>query len=144
MGLLFYCIDSRSFLPPKHKVIRGKRFDALIAHFKRVKKELHDTGVIKALLWMEYLQDNPEGKQYGYLFGKYLKEYRSCLSLGLHSLGVYSVLFCREEARLLNKQTGEVVVCEVFVSLLHFSGLILCEDRDAGFDRPARSYASSA
>jgi transposase len=58
-------------------VIKGQRFEALIAHFEQACKELHKTGVTKQLLWMEYLQNNPDGYQYSqycYLFARYLKD----------------------------------------------------------------------
>jgi transposase len=44
-----------------YTIIRGKRFEDLLAHFEQAKKELHKTGVTKQLLWMEYSQchENP-------------------------------------------------------------------------------------
>jgi transposase len=58
-------------------VIRGKRFEALLAHFEQACKELHKTGVTKQLLWIEYCQQQEDPyrySQYCYLFRKYLKD----------------------------------------------------------------------
>src|SRR5438067_12596434 len=60
-----------------YTIIRGKRFEALLAHFEQAKKELHKTGVTKQLLWMEYSQyheNHYKYTQYCVLFRKYLKD----------------------------------------------------------------------
>src|SRR5690349_9048590 len=35
-----------------YTLIRGKRFEALLDHFKQAQHELHKTGVTKQLLWI--------------------------------------------------------------------------------------------
>jgi transposase len=110
-------------------VIGGRRFSALLAHFEQAKGELHGTGVTRQLLWMEYLENNPDGyrySQYCYLFGKFLKntdpafhwEYRP---------GEFSQMdFAGKKLAYVDRSTGEVIECEVFVGVLPFSGLIFC------------------
>lgn len=111
-------------------VIRGKRFEALIAHFKKATEELHDTGVTKQLLWMEYLQDNADGYQYSqycYLFRKYLKDTDPAFHWE-YIPGEFTQLdYAGKKLSYVKKPTGETVVCEVFVGVLPFSGLIFCE-----------------
>src|SRR5690606_470060 len=58
-------------------VIRGERFEALMAHFEQAQKELHKTGVTRQLLWIEYCQQNENPyrySQYCFLFKKFLKD----------------------------------------------------------------------
>ena len=110
-------------------VIGRRRFAALLTHFEQAKGELHKTGVTRQLLWMEYLENNPDGyrySQYCYLFGKFLKntdpafhwEYRP---------GEFSQMdFAGKKLAYVDRSTGEVIECEVFVGVLPFSGLIFC------------------
>jgi transposase len=111
-------------------VIKGRRFEALIAHFERVQKELHNTGVTKQLLWMEYLQDNPDGYQYSqycYLFGKYLKDTDPVFHWE-YTPGEFTQLdYAGKKLSYVDKHTGEVIPCEVFIGVLPFSGLIFCD-----------------
>lgn len=111
-------------------VIRGKRFEALITHFKKATEELHDTGVTKQLLWMEYLQDNADGYQYSqycYLFRKYLKDTDPAFHWE-YIPGEFTQLdYAGNKLSYVKNLTGEVIVCEVFVGVLPFSGLIFCE-----------------
>lgn len=113
-----------------HTVIRGKRFEALVAHFEQAKEELHKTGVTRQLLWMEYLQDNADGYQYSqycYLFGRYLKETDPAFHWEYTPGEFTQVDFAGKKLAYVDKQTGEVIPCEVFVGVLPFSGLIFCE-----------------
>src|SRR5438876_419759 len=45
-------------------VIRGKRFEGLLAHFEQAQKDLHKTGVTKQLLWIEYCHQNEDPYRY--------------------------------------------------------------------------------
>lgn len=113
-----------------HTVIRGKRFEALVAHFEQAKEELHKTGVTKQLLWMEYLQDNADGYQYSqycYLFGKYLKDTDPAFHWEYTPGEFTQVDFAGKKLAYVDKLTGEVIPCEAFVGVLPFSGLIFCE-----------------
>jgi transposase len=111
-------------------VIRGKRFEALLAHFEQTKEELHKNGVTKQLLWTEYNQDNADGYQYSqycYLFGKYLKDTDPAFHWEYTPGEFTQVDFAGKKLSYVDKNTGEVIPCEVFVGILPFSGLIFCE-----------------
>lgn len=56
--------------------VAGKRIEDLAKHFKYAKNERHKTGVNKQILWIEYVEQYPDGYQYSQycnLFMKYLK-----------------------------------------------------------------------
>jgi transposase len=110
-------------------VIKGRRFEALIAHFEQACKELHKTGVTKQLLWMEYLQNNPDGYQYSqycYLFTKYLKDTDPAFHWE-YTPGEFTQMdFAGKKLSYVDKETGEIIPCEIFVGILPFSGLIFC------------------
>jgi transposase len=110
-------------------VMRGKRFDALLAHFAYAQKELHKTGVTKQLLWLEYSQENEDAykySQYCYLFGKYLRDSDPAFHWEYVPGEFIQVDFAGKKLSYVDKQRGEVIACEVFVGVLPFSGLVFC------------------
>lgn len=110
-------------------VIRGKRFEALLAHFKQAQHELHKTGVTKQLLWVEYCQQNEDPyryTQYCYLFRKYLKESDPAFHWEYIPGELIQMDFAGKKLSYVDKHTGEVIACEVFIGILPFSGLIFC------------------
>ena len=110
-------------------VIRGTRFEALLGHFKQAQKELHKTGVTKQLLWIEYCQQNEDPyryTQYCYLFRKYLKDTDPVFHWEYTPGEYMQCYFAGKKLSYVDRQTGEVIPCEVFVGVLPFSGLIFC------------------
>jgi transposase len=110
-------------------VIRGKRFEALLAHFEQARKELHKTGVTKQLLWIEYCQQQEDPyrySQYCYLFRKYLKDTDPAFHWEYTPGEFIQCDFAGKKLSYVDRQTGEVISCEVFVGVLPFSGLIFC------------------
>ena len=111
-------------------VLRGKRQEALLLHFEQARGELHKTGVTKQLLWMEYFQDHPDGYQYSqycYWFGKYLKDTDPAFHLEYTPGEFMQADFAGKKLFYVDKQTNGVVPCEVFISVLPYSGLLFCE-----------------
>ncbi len=111
-------------------VLRGKRQEALLLHFEQAKGELHKTGVTKQLLWMEYFQDHPDGYQYSqycYWFGKYLKDTDPAFHLEYTPGEFTQADFAGKKLSYVDKQANGVVPCEVFISVLPYSGLLFCE-----------------
>jgi len=109
--------------------IGSQRFTTLLAHFEQAKGELHKTGVTRQLLWMEYLQDNPNGYQYSqycYLFRKYLKDTDPAFHWEYRPGEFSQMDFAGKKLAYVERSTGEVIDCEVFVGVLPFSGLIFC------------------
>jgi len=108
-------------------VVRGKRFEALLAHFQQAQKELHKTGVTKQLLWLEYCQENEEPyrySQYCYLFRKFLKDTDPAFHWEYVPGELIQGDFAGKKLSYVDRQTGEVIACEGFVAVLPFSGLI--------------------
>lgn len=109
--------------------LRGKRFEALLTHFEYAQKELYKTGVTKQLLWMEYCQQQEDPyrySQYCYLFRKFLKDTDPAFHWEYIPGEFIQVDFAGKKLSYVDRQTGEVISCEVFVGVLPFSGLIFC------------------
>lgn len=110
-------------------VVRGKRFETLLSHFAYAKNELSKTGVTKQLLWLEYSQDQADAykySQYCYLFSKYLRDADPAFHWEYIPGEFIQVDFAGKGLSYIDKHTGEVFDCEVFVAVLPFSGLIFC------------------
>ena len=87
-------------------------------------KELEDKKVTKQLLWEEYRRDYSDG--YGLSqFSHYLYQYsrvRQAVMVQQYAPGErMTVDFSGDKLRYVNKETGEVIACEVFVSVLDHS-----------------------
>lgn len=108
---------------------RSKREKELLDHFEYAKKELHKTGVTRQLLWMEYLEPYPDGykySQYCKLFNKFLKN-TDCAFHWEYKPGEFiQIDFAGKKLSYVNKQSGEVTQCQIFVAILPYSGLIFC------------------
>lgn len=107
----------------------SKREKELLEHFEYAKKERHKTGVNKQILWIEYLDLYPDGykySQYCNLLRKYLKN-ADCAFHWEYSPGEFiQIDFAGKKLSYVNKQTGQVIQCQVFVAVLPYSGLIFC------------------
>ncbi len=104
-----------------------RRFEALINHFDAKKNALQKTGVTKQLLWKEYLDSNPGGykySQYCYLFRKYLKDTDPAFHWEYTPAEFTQVDFAGKKLSYVNKSTGEVFPCQIFIATLPYSGLI--------------------
>ncbi|MDE3214296.1 MAG: IS21 family transposase [Bacteroidota bacterium] len=109
--------------------IGSRRFSALLDHFEQAIGELQKTGVTRQILWVEYLQSNPDGyrySQYCYLFRKYLKDTDPAFHWEYKPGELSQMDFAGRKLSYVDKHTGEVIYCEVFVGVLPFSGLIFC------------------
>lgn len=109
--------------------IGNARFTALLTHFEQAKDELHKTGVTRQVLWMEYLENHPDGyrySQYCYLFNRYLKHTDPAFHWEYRPGEFTQMDFAGDKLSYVDKSTGEVIECEVFIGVLPFSGLIFC------------------
>lgn len=107
----------------------GKRIEDLAKHFEYAKKERHKTGINNQILWIEYLEQYPDGYQYSQycnLFRRYLKNNDPVFHWEYEPGMFTQVDFAGKTLVYVNKQTGEVISCQVFVAILPFSGLIFC------------------
>lgn len=104
-----------------------QRFEALIRHFTDKKDSLHKTGVTKQLLWTEYITQYPDGykySQYCYLFKKYLHESDPAFHWEYIPAEFTQIDFAGKKLSYVDKSTGEMTACQIFVATLPYSGLI--------------------
>ncbi len=101
-----------------------QQYNALTERIPAYLKELEKTGVTKRLLWEEYIQEIPKGYKYTQ-FCFHLRQH----SLKLNPSAVLShdpadklyVDFSGKKLSYIDRQTGEVIECQVFVACLPFS-----------------------
>ena len=87
--------------------------------------ELKRTGVTKYLLWQEYKKDNTAA--YGYsqfcdLFARYRKVHEASMHFEHEPALVMMVDFAGDYLTYVDKDSGEVIKCPVFVAVLPCSG----------------------
>lgn len=108
---------------------KGQRYHQLREHFQYAEKELKRTGVTRQLLWIEYKEAHPDGynySQYCYHFSEFVKQKEVVMHLE-HKAGEAIMMdFAGKKLGYTNPATGEVIECEVFVSVLPHSGLLFC------------------
>lgn len=113
----------------EQQLLKTKRLHELIQYFKETDKELHRTGVTRRLLWTEYMLRHDQG--YGYSqYCYHLKEWFKQSDLAMHMEytpgDLVMIDFAGKKQRYVDKHTGEVISCEVFVACMPYSGLIFC------------------
>lgn len=107
----------------------AERLDKLTAHFIEVEAELKRTGVTRELLWKEYLSGHPDGYSYSrycHHLGEYLKNKDLAMHLEYKPGDMIMIDFAGKTRHYIDTYTGEQINCQVFVSILPFSGLIFC------------------
>lgn len=107
----------------------AQRLQNLFTYFKAKAGDLSKTGVTRQLLWHEYLLVHPDG--YGYSqFCYHLQSYHRNRDLSMHMEykpgDMIMIDFAGKKQHYVDEDTGERITCEVFVSILPFSGLIFC------------------
>lgn len=108
---------------------KSERYCRLLEHFINAEKELLKTGVTKQLLWIEYKELHPDGynySQYCYHFSEYLKNKEVVMHLEHKAGEAIMIDFAGKKLSYTDPASGEVVDCQVFVSVLPHSGLIFC------------------
>lgn len=101
----------------------------LLNHFENAKKERQKTGVNNQILWMEYLETYPDGykySQYCNLLKKHLNNTDPAFHWEYNPGEFIQIDFAGKKLSYVNKQTGEVINCQIFVAVLPYSGLIFC------------------
>ena len=105
------------------------RLQQLIDHFAYAQGELGKTGVTRQLLWQEYIAQHPDGYVYShYCFhlAQYLKNRDLSMHLEYQASDMIMIDFAGKKQHYIDRDTGEQIQCNVFVSVLPFSGLIFC------------------
>jgi transposase len=103
---------------------------ALQQRLQQYAEELKKPHVTRQLLWEEYRQDFPQG--YGYTrFCHHLNQHigsKDVTAIFDHRPGEKLMIdFAGDKLSYINKQTGEVVYCDVFVAVLPFSSYIYAQ-----------------
>lgn len=87
--------------------------------------ELKRTGVTRDLLWQEYKKDFPDGYSYSQ-FCDLLAQHRKVQEATMHFVHnpaeVMMVDFAGDSLSYVDKESGEVIKCPVFVAVLPYSG----------------------
>lgn len=108
----------------------ARRRENLLNHFTYAQKELGKTGVTRQLLWIEYKEQYADGynySQYCHHFKNYLKRTDVVMHLQYEAGDMIMIDFAGKKLQYVDKDTGEVIECEVFVAVLPYSGLIFCK-----------------
>lgn len=109
---------------------KGKRYQSLLDHLLSAEKELRRTGVTRQLLWIEYKEQHGDGynySQYCHHFAAYLKNKEVVMHLEHRAAETIMMDFAGKTLSYTDPCSGEVVACQVFVSVLPHSGLLfLC------------------
>lgn len=109
--------------------VKDKRLEVVLRHFKEAVGDLSKTGVTKKGLWMEYIDENPDGyrySQYCSLWSRYLHDTDLVFHMDYRPGEFIQADFAGKKLSYVDRETGEVKPCEVFVSIFPFSGLIFC------------------
>jgi transposase len=100
------------------------RYEHLISLLPDYVKELGKTGVTKYLLWQEYRQENPDGyrhTQFCYHLNQYLRAQKPTMVLNHKAGEKLFIDFAGKPLSYIDKTTGEIIHCQVFVACLPYS-----------------------
>lgn len=118
---------SQICFPEKIREDVDGRLRKLHGHFEYAEAELTKTGVTRQLLWIEYKEQNPDGynySQYCYYLTEYLKNKEVVMHLEHKPGETIMIDFAGKKLSYTDPSTGEIIPCQVFVSVLPFSGLM--------------------
>jgi transposase len=109
---------------PGNPAYSDERFEYLKQHLDVYMSELKLTGVTRKLLWEEYRRDHPDG--YGLTqFCYHISQHKSARNPSMvlqHTAGEkLFVDFAGKKLSYIDRQTGEVVECQVFIACLPYS-----------------------
>ena len=110
--------DAKQIQADPRKEDFKSRTDYFLAELKR-------TGVTKQLLWEEYKGDNADGYEYSQfcgLFAQHRKVNEATMHFTHNPADVMMVDFAGDNLSYVDKVSGEVISCPVFVGVLPHSG----------------------
>lgn len=100
------------------------RFEYFKQHLDYYMNELKRTGVTRKLLWEEYRRDQPEGyglTQFCYHISQHMAARHPSMVLQHNPGEKLFVDFAGKKLSYVDRQTGEVIACQVFVACLPYS-----------------------
>lgn len=86
--------------------------------------ELHKRGVTRYLLWEEYRKDNPDGYKYTQFceyIRRYLQRNQAVMHFNHKPGEQMQIDFAGDKLHYVDRETGEVIPCEVLVCVLPYS-----------------------
>lgn len=108
---------------------RDNRFDLLKEQLDYYSKELTRVGVNKKLLWEEYRLSHPDGyslSQFCFHLDQYLKQKNPSMVLQHQPGEKLFVDFAGKKLSYVDRSTGEIIECQVFVACLPYSDYSFC------------------
>lgn len=103
---------------------KADKFEYLKSRLDYYEKELKRTGVTKLLLWQEYIESDPTGysyPQFNYHLRQQLISRKGSMVIEHTAGDKLYIDFSGKKLHYIDRSTGELVACEVFVACLPFS-----------------------
>ena len=114
---------------PGNPAYKDTRFEDIKSELDYYEKELKRTGVTKKLLWEEYRQKYPSGyglSQFCFHLSQHLKNKNPTLHLTHNPAEKLYVDYAGKRLSYIDKETGEIIECQVFVACLPYSDYSFC------------------
>lgn len=103
---------------------KSDHFEHLKSRLSYFKKELEKTGVDRKLLWEEYLMERPGGYSYSqfcFHLSQQLVARKGSMVMEHRPGDKLYIDFSGKKMHYIDRNTGEVIPCEIFVACLPFS-----------------------
>ena len=117
------------FVKPDDKPVNDK-LQTLFNLFPAIDKELKKKGVTRFMLWEEYKRSHPDGfgkSQFKHYFAQWKAQVNPTMRMEHKAGDKLYVDFAGDKLSIIDKQTGEVQLAEVFVAILGASQLTYVE-----------------
>lgn len=114
----------KSNQPSRLNDTEEKRLRDLLSLLPYFQKELEKTGVTRLLLWKEYLEDFPDGYRYTrfcHFLSTHLRQGQAIMQMHHLPGEELQIDFAGDKLHYTDRETGEVVPCEVLVSAMAYS-----------------------
>ena len=114
---------------PGNPAYKDTRFEDLKSNLDYYEKELKRTGVTKKLLWEEYRQKYPDGyslSQFCFHLQQHLLNKNPSMVLQHEPGEKLFVDFAGKKLSYIDRSTGEIIECQVFVACLPYSDYSFC------------------
>lgn len=108
----------------------SQRFNYIQDRMEYYRQELQKRGVTKTLLWHEYRKDNPQGyghSQFNWYILQQQKVNKAVFKMHHRPAQQMMVDFAGDLMSYVDKETGEIIECQVLVCVLPFSGMTYVE-----------------
>jgi len=103
---------------------KADKFEYLKSRLDYYQKELKRTGVTKQLLWQEYMESDPTGysyPQFTYHLRQQLISRKGSMVMEHIAGDKLYIDFSGKKLHYIDRSTGELIACEIFVACLPFS-----------------------